>query len=55
MDKPVKGFTRVKGQLDAKSAAIDAAVARAGDAQLRRFIYFLYAHVSGRDLEGRTG
>ncbi|HEY7609232.1 MAG TPA: NAD-glutamate dehydrogenase [Alphaproteobacteria bacterium] len=55
MDKPAKGFTRHRGQLDTKAALIEAAVARAGEAALRRFVHQLYAHVSGRDLEGRTG
>jgi len=55
MNKPAKGFTRHKGHLDIKSGLIEAAIARAGDAALRRFIHQLYAHVSGRDLEGRTG
>jgi glutamate dehydrogenase len=55
MDKPVKGFTRHKGHLNVKATLIEAAVARAGDTALRRFIHHLYAHVSGRDLEGRSG
>jgi len=55
MDKPAKGFTRHKGQLNTKATLIEAAVACAGDAALRRFVHQLYAHVSGRDLEGRSG
>jgi glutamate dehydrogenase len=54
MDKPAKGFTRHKGQLSTKAALIEAAAAGAGDAGLARFIHQLYAHVSGRDLEGRS-
>ncbi len=54
MDKPIKGFTRHKSHLHAKGALIEAAVARTGDAALGHFIHQLYAHVSGRDLEGRT-
>ena len=54
MDKPAKGFTRLKGQLGTKALLIEAAAARAGDAQLAAFIPQLYAHVSGRDLEGRS-
>ena len=55
MNKPAKGFTRHKGHLNVRAALIEAAVARAGDMAMRRFIHQLYAHVSGRDLEGRTG
>jgi glutamate dehydrogenase len=55
MDKPAKGFTRHKGHLNVRAALVEAAVARAGDMAMRRFVHQLYAHVSGRDLEGRTG
>ncbi len=55
MDKPAKGFTRHKGHLNTKAALIEAAAARAGDKALARFVHQLYAHVSGRDLEGRSG
>ncbi|MBL8661353.1 MAG: NAD-glutamate dehydrogenase [Candidatus Odyssella sp.] len=54
MDKPSKGFTRLKGQLGTKASLIEAAAALAGDATLAAFVPQLYAHVSGRDLEGRS-
>jgi glutamate dehydrogenase len=54
MDKPAKGFTRHRGQLNTKAGLIEAAAARARDKALTRFIHQLYAHVSGRDLEGRS-
>src|SRR6185503_4157385 len=55
MDKPAKGFTRHKGHLSTKAAVIEAAAALAGGPALARFVHQLYAHVSGRDLEGRNG
>jgi glutamate dehydrogenase len=54
MDRPAKGFTRLKGQLSTKALLIEAAAARAEDTALAGFVPRLYAHVSGRDLEGRS-
>ena len=54
MDKPAKGFTRLKGQLSTKALLIEAAAARADDAALAEFVPLFFAHVSGRDLEGRS-
>ncbi len=53
MDKPAKGFTRMRGQQRGKDAVIaEAAALLKGDDE-RRFVRQLYAHVSARDLEAR--
>ncbi len=53
MDKPIKGFTRMRGQRHNKEALIaEAASLLKGDDE-RRFLRQLLAHVSSRDLEAR--